>query len=106
MKKFHDALLANDDILFVNESFNKVTFVASQMHILAVDLNEINLDEDDPDTIVNVRLWRGIIYLKNVTHLKKINEEEFVPLVMHPKRWWEFCKSENKKKEHFFTERC
>ena len=81
------------------------------MHILAVDLNEIsldednNFDEDDPDTIVNVRFWLGIIYLKNVKHLKKINEE-FVPLVMHPKRWWKFCKSENKKKEHFFTERC
>ena len=62
IEKFHDALLANDDILFFNEDFNKVIFFANQMDILAVDLDKTNLDvdnnfdEDDPDTIVYVRL--------------------------------------------------
>ena len=51
-----------NDILFYNEDFNKVTFIANQEHILAVDLDEINLDndinfdEDDPDRIILVRL--------------------------------------------------
>ena len=62
LEKFDNALHASDDILFFNESFDKVTFVANQRHNLAVDLDEINLDhdnnfyEDDPDTIVHVRL--------------------------------------------------
>ena len=66
LEKFDKALLANDDILFFNEDFAKVTFPASQRHILVVDLNKINLDNDnfdenDPDTIIHVRLlaWPG-----------------------------------------------
>ena len=66
LEKFDKALLANDDILFFNEDFAKVTFTASQRHILVVDLNKINLDNDnfdenDPDTIIHVRLlaWSG-----------------------------------------------
>ena len=31
-----DALLANDNILFFNEDFNKVAIIANQRHILAV----------------------------------------------------------------------
>ena len=57
---------ANDDILFYNEDFDKVIFIANQRHILAIDLDKINLhndnkfDEDDPVTIIHVRLlaWR------------------------------------------------
>ena len=67
LKKFHNVLLANDKILFFNEDFNKVTFIAHQRYILAVDLDKINLDgdnnfdKDDPDTIIHVRnlAWRG-----------------------------------------------
>ena len=49
------------------------------MGILSVDLNNINLDdvnfdEDDPETITHVRLmaWLGVIDLNNVNHVKKI----------------------------------
>ena len=66
LKNYDDALYANDDILFCNEDFNKVTFIANQRHILAIDFDKINLDEDnyfdenDPDTFVHVRFlaWR------------------------------------------------
>ena len=57
LEKFDNALHANDDILFFNEDFNKVIFIANQRHIFAVDLDKFNfdednnLDEDDPDTI-------------------------------------------------------
>ena len=62
IEKFYNALLANNDILFFNYNLNKVTFIANQRHILAVDLDKINLDnannfdEEDPNTIIHVRL--------------------------------------------------
>ena len=44
-------------IYFFNEDFNKVTFTANERHILALDLDKGNsFDEDDPDTIIHVRL--------------------------------------------------
>ena len=63
--KFDNTLHANDDILFYNEDCYKVTFIANQKHILAVDLEKINLDnnfgEDDPDAIIRIRFlaWRS-----------------------------------------------
>ena len=62
LKKFDNALHTNDGILFYNEGFDKFMFVADQRHILAVDLDKVNLangnnfDENDPDTIIHVRL--------------------------------------------------
>ena len=61
LRKFDKVLLAADKILVFNEDFNKVTFIANQRHILAVDLDKINLDndkkfdEDDPDSVIHVR---------------------------------------------------
>ena len=65
LEKSNHALHASDDILFYNEDFNKVTIIANQKHILAVDLEKINIDnnfdEDDPDTIIHIILltWRS-----------------------------------------------
>ena len=48
--------------------------------IFFVDLDKMNLDndndfdEDDPDTIIPVRLWLGIVNLKNEKHIKQVNE--------------------------------
>ena len=78
------------------------------MGILNTDLNNINLDdtdydEDDPETIIYIRLlaWH-IKYEKRKTLKKQLNEE------CHPKRWWNFCISEDEKKEiePIFTEKC
>ena len=62
-----NALHANNVILFCNEDFDKVTFIANQRHIIAAGLykvsfdNDNNFDEDYPDTIVHIRLlpWHG-----------------------------------------------
>ena len=60
-----------------NEDFNKVRFISNQRHILAVDLDEINLDEgnhfdeDDPDILFMSDFWLGVVNLKNTKHLKK-----------------------------------
>ena len=77
LEKFHIALLADDDILFFNEDFNKFTFIANQRYILVVDLDIINLDEnndfdeDDPDTIIHVSLLAWHSKFTNANHLKK-----------------------------------
>ena len=73
LEKFDKALLANDDIIFFSEDFNKVTFIANQRHILAVDLDKINLDEDNnfyednPDAIIHVKL---LAWLSNLEKRK------------------------------------
>ena len=41
-----DNALHNDDAFFYNEDFDKVTFIANQRHILAVDLDKIDLDNN------------------------------------------------------------
>ena len=47
LEKLNNAFHANDDTLFYNEDFDKVKFIAYQRHILASDLDEIKLDNDD-----------------------------------------------------------
>ena len=55
---FHNPFFANNDILFFNENFNKVSIFATH---LPVDLIKIILGEDnhfnehDPDTIIHVK---------------------------------------------------
>ena len=63
LEKHNNVLHADDDILFYNKDFYKVTFIANQRYILTVDLDKIsldnnnnNFDEDDLDTIIHVRL--------------------------------------------------
>ena len=47
LENLHNALLTNDDILFYDEDFSKVTFFANKMGILGVDFDKINLDDDN-----------------------------------------------------------
>ena len=61
LEKLDNALKANDNTLVDNEDCDWITFIANQGHILAVDLDKINLDknnfdDDDPDTSIHVRL--------------------------------------------------
>ena len=77
LEKLDDVLHANDDILFYKENFDEVTFIVNQRHILAVGLDKINLDndnnfyEDDPDTIIHVRLLVWCNEFKKRKALKK-----------------------------------
>ena len=73
------------------------------MGILYIDLNKINLDDNNydkvnPDTIIHVRhlAW----YIKFAKHkaLKKKLNEELMSIAWHPKRWLNFCMSEDEKK--------
>ena len=67
LEKLDNALQANDVIVFYNEGFNKVTFIACQILIPAADLDRLKLNngnnfyEDNHDTSIHVRLlsWRS-----------------------------------------------
>ena len=77
LEKLDNVLQANDDILFYNEDFDKVTFIANQIHTLAADLDRINLDndynfdEDDPNTVIDVTHLAWHSKLKKRKALKK-----------------------------------
>ena len=55
LEKLDNALHADDDILFYNENFDRVAFIACQRLILAIDLNKINLDMINGDMILDDR---------------------------------------------------
>ena len=42
------------------------------------------------------KVWLGIWNLQNVKRFKKISEK-LMPIAWHPKRWWNFCMSEDDK---------
>ena len=42
--------------------------------------------------------WLSIANMKNVKHLKELNEE-LMPVAWHPKRWWNSCMPEGEKKK-------
>ena len=61
IKKLFTALYEDENILYFNEDSINVVFNCIGIRILNIDLNNINLDntnydEDDPDTIIPVRL--------------------------------------------------
>ena len=97
------ALHADENVLYFNEDSGNVVFICNGMGILNIDLNNINLcninyNEDDPDTIIHVKplAWH-IKFEKRKAHKKELNEE-LMQIAWHPKRWWTFCMSEDKKK--------
>ena len=61
IKALFTALYAHENILYFNEDSSNVVFISNGMGILNIDLNNINLDntnydEEDPDTIILIRL--------------------------------------------------
>ena len=104
IKKLFTALYADGNIHYFDEDFGNVAFNCNEMGILNIDLNCINLDnnnfdEDDPDTIIHVRLLAWHIKLGKRKTLKKDISEELMPVARHPNRWWDWCVSEDEKKE-------
>ena len=59
IKELFTPLYAVENILYFNEDFGNTIFFCNGMGILNIDLYNINLDnfdEDDPDTIILIRL--------------------------------------------------
>ena len=61
IKKLCTTLQADNGLLFFDEDSGDVTFCCSEIGILSVNFNNINLDknfaEDDPDTIFSIFSW-------------------------------------------------
>ena len=58
----------------------------------------IIIDEDDPYTIILIRLLASHIKLEKRKALKKELGEELMPIVWHPNRWLDWCMLEDEKK--------
>ena len=62
INNLYTAQYADDGLLFFDEGSGDVTFCCNEMGILSVNLNNINFDEDDTDTLILIRLlaWHSI----------------------------------------------
>ena len=96
-------MYADENIIYFDKDSGNVVFSCNEVGILSIDLNNINFDnkfyEDDLDTIILVTLLAGYIKFEKRKRLKKELNEELMPIVWHPKRWWNICVSEDEKKE-------
>ena len=93
LERSHDALLTNDDILFSDEDFSKVTFFLMKwVFIFNADFDEINLDNDkdfdkgDPETIIHIELLTWHNKFEKPKTLKKDTSKELMPVVWHSTR--------------------
>ena len=92
-EKCHNALLANNDILFSFEGFCKVIFFINNMGYLDVDLDKINFNndktfyEDDPETIIRIMLlpWWNKFEKRNA--LEKNISKDLLHVVWLLTRW-------------------
>ena len=93
IEKRFTALYATENILCFNEDSRNAVYNCNERGILNIDLNNNNLDnnfdEDDPDTIILVRLLAWHIKFEERKALKKELHEELMPVAWHPKRWWD-----------------
>ena len=96
-------MYADENIIYFNEDFDNVAFNCSEMGILNIDLNNINLDnnfdEDDLDTIILIRPLAWHIKSEKRKALKRELNEESMPVARHPNRWWDWCVSKDEKKK-------
>ena len=80
IKKIFTDLYVDENILYFNEESDNVIFNCNRMGILSIYLNNINLDdinyeEDDPKTIIHIRILAWHIKFEKGKQLKKkINE--------------------------------
>ena len=114
IKELYTALYSDENILYFKKDSGNAVFYYNEIGIFNIDLNNINLDNnfdgDDPDTIILIRLlaWHSHSKFEKRKVLKREINEELMPIAWHPKRWWNFCISEDEKKEiePIFTEYC
>ena len=103
IKKLFTTLHAEENIFYFNEGSGVAVFSCNGMGILNIDLNNINLDnnfdEDNPDTIILIRLLAWHINFEKRKALKKELCEELMPIAWHRSRWWDWCMSEDEKNE-------
>ena len=103
IKDLDDILFANDYKLFFDEDSGIVLFSSDEMGILSVDLNSINLDEvnfdvDNLETITHVRLMTRSNRYKQRKSFRKDISKKLMPKAFHPTRWCDWCMPKDEKK--------
>ena len=92
INKLFTALHADESILYFNEASRDAVFSYSEMGIVDIDLNNINLDdnfdEEDPNTIILIRILAWHTKFEKRKELKKELNKELMPVAWHPNRWW------------------
>ena len=103
MIKLFTALDADKNILYFNESCGDVGFNYIEMGIVNIDLNNIilagNFDEEDSNTTILIRLLAWHTEFEKRRKLKKELNKELMSVAWHPKRWRNWCVSEDEKTE-------
>ena len=77
VKKLHNPLFTDDDILFFKRDSANVTFSSDETDVFSVDLNninfdDVNFDEDDPETIIHFRILAWYNRFKQRKDIKEI----------------------------------
>ena len=73
------------------------------MGLANVDLNNISLDNDnfddnDPKIIIHIRLMAQCNEYKQSKACKKEIGKTLMPVARNPKKWWDWCMSEDESK--------
>ena len=83
IKKLFTATYAHENIVYFNKDSGNVLFHCNGMGILNIDLNNINLDnnfdEDDPGTIVLIRLLAWHTKFEKHKEVYKMISKELMP---------------------------
>ena len=86
---------------FFDEDSGNVTFSSDELGVLTIDLNNINLDdinfdEDDSETIIHVRImaWHNRLKQQEKRCKQTINA-----CSVASERWWDCCMSKDEEKE-------
>ena len=73
IKKLYTALYTDKNVLYLNEDSASIVFSCNGIVILKIDLNiNNNFGEDDPDTIILVRLLACHIKFETRRELQKV----------------------------------
>ena len=78
IRKLYTALYTDEHILYFDEVSGSAVLPCNEMSILNIDLNNINLDnnfdEDDPGTIILIKLLAWLIKFKKRKALKEYSK--------------------------------
>ena len=89
IKKLFSALQADENVLQFSEDSGNIVFNCNGIGILNIELNNINIANNLMKMILMLLflsdIWLGKLNLKNTKR--------------RPKRWWDWCISEDEKKE-------
>ena len=92
------AIFSNDNIIFFKDDSNYVTFTSDDKGLNIIYLNSISIDDhnrdnDDPETIIRVRLMPWCNRYKQCKGCKNDVINKLMP-AWYPKKWWDWCMPE------------